>query len=208
MKMKITCALVGFALASFALGHSAVARELAGNLQSGMTYPEARQTLLNRGWRPANVAEGRCVGRPEVCATYPETDDCAGTGLGQCKFLFTDGKGSVLAVVTVGEDPLLVDNSHIEREVTPSEIVQITHGGAVDLSKFTCIPTSGESSLIKRVCFQDTRLSTQPLLLQLKSKWYQHCNVDQPTLAGLLAAPSLGKFYNARIRGNFACLSN
>ncbi|WP_352918437.1 KTSC domain-containing protein [Mesorhizobium sp. M0960] len=42
-------------------------------------------------------------------------------------------------------------------------------------------------------------------MLQLKSKWYQYCNIDQPTLNGLLTASSLGKFYSTRIRDNFAC---
>lgn len=203
--MKIICALIVLALASCAAGGSAVASDLDGNLVNGMTYPEARQTLLSRGWKLASVPKGQCIGRPDVCATYPETDDCAGTGLGQCKFLFTDGKGSVLAVVTIGEDPLLVDSSHIERNATSKEVVEVTHVGAVDLSNFTCLPTSDESSLIKRLCFQDTRFSTQILLLQLKLKWYQYCNVDQPTLEGLLKATSLGKFYSARIRGKFAC---
>lgn len=204
--LKITSALIVLALTSFGAGEPAVAKDLAGNLVSGMTYPEARQTLLSRGWKPATLPKGQCVGRPDVCAAYPETYDCAGTGLGQCKFLFTDERGLVLAVVTVGEDPLLVDSSHIERDAASGEVVQGTHVGAVDLAKFTCLPTSDESSLIKRVCFQDTRFSTQLLLLRLNSKWYQYCNVDQRTFEGLLKAPSLGKFYNARIRGNFACL--
>ncbi|MER8770919.1 hypothetical protein NKH63_19540 [Mesorhizobium sp. M0960] len=45
----------------------------------------------------------------------------------------------MLTVITVGEDPLLVDSSHIEGEAASGEVVEVTHVGAVGLSEFTCL---------------------------------------------------------------------
>jgi hypothetical protein len=73
-----------------------------------MNYAEAREDLLAGGWQairyPWATADARCAGRKEVCDAYPETNSCAGTGLGQCKFVFRDGRGGYLSVVTIGEE--------------------------------------------------------------------------------------------------------
>lgn len=201
-------AFIAFVGTCFAFQHPASAKDLPGNLEEGMQYPQARVALINGGWKPVHFPEGHCVGRSDVCAAYPETDDCAGTGLGQCRFVFSDGKGSSLIVITAGEDPLLVDSSHIEQENAPDEVVQVEYVGPINLSDFTCLPTSDESSFINRICFQDTRFSRQFMLLQLRSKWYQYCNIDENTLVRFLRSSSLGKFYNANIKGKFGCVAD
>lgn len=70
-------------------------------------YETARLSLFIRGWRAApegsNTADQRCFGRPEICAAYPETNQCSGTGVGACQFLFSNEDRKVLAVTTEGE---------------------------------------------------------------------------------------------------------
>jgi hypothetical protein len=37
----------------------------------------------------------------------------------------------------------------------------------------------------------------------LNGTWYHYCEIDQETVSGLLAADSMGRFYNASIKGQF-----
>lgn len=118
---------VSIPLLALAIAHSAVA--LAGpkedafdRLRQGMSYAEARGVLLAGGWQavryPWMTAEARCGFREEICKDYPETNSCAGTGLGQCKFVFRDGRGGYLSVITVGEElpDLAIDAWFLEDE--------------------------------------------------------------------------------------------
>lgn len=71
--------------------------------RKGMPYAAARAELLKRGWTPVNAKAPDCEpGREEVCATYPETQSCAGTGLGLCTFDFRSPSGSLIEIVTHG----------------------------------------------------------------------------------------------------------
>lgn len=97
------------------------------SLRQGMPYAEARETLLGGGWQairyPWMTADARCAGRDEICQAYQETDACAGTGLAQCKFMFRDGQGGYLGVVTIGEEleGLSVDAWFLEDEAPDTE---------------------------------------------------------------------------------------
>ncbi|MEC5383714.1 hypothetical protein VSX64_23480 [Aurantimonas sp. C2-6-R+9] len=92
----ITAAALGFMLAP-------VLADKPVPLRDGDPYSSARRALGAAGWTPARGGQD-CGGREDVCTAYQETEACSGTGLGFCSFVFTDGSGITLRVVTTGED--------------------------------------------------------------------------------------------------------
>ena len=75
-----------------------------------LTYHAARKRLLAAGWKPLrtksandpDVSEGN--GPSFWRRGYSEVEACSGTGLGNCAFLFKDGYGNHLRVITAGEE--------------------------------------------------------------------------------------------------------
>ena len=49
---------------------------------------------------------------------------------------------------------------------------------------------------MKRVCYDK---SQQYMVIDLNGTYYHYCEIDAVTVSELLAAPSLGTYYNARI---------
>jgi KTSC domain len=76
-----------------------------------------------------------------------------------------------------------------------AETVNIKYRGPIDLKPFTC--TNTVSSFVNRVCY-DTK---SYMLILLNNTWYHYCEIDAGTVASLLSAESLGRFYNANIKG-------
>ena len=74
----------------------------------GQPYDAARARVIAAGWVPQDLskedAAQRCGAREAICAAYPETEACAGTGEGQCLFLFTKPGGARARIQTVGEE--------------------------------------------------------------------------------------------------------
>jgi hypothetical protein len=71
--------------------------------RKGTPYAIARATLLARGWSPVKASTSGCEpGREDICAAYPETQSCAGTGFGICTFEFKSRSGSSIEIVTHG----------------------------------------------------------------------------------------------------------
>ena len=72
-------------------------------LRKGMTYKQARPIILKAGWKPdlkgRKNLDDRKV-RSIFDAGYREIEDCSGTGLGHCRYTFTNAQGQVLAVST------------------------------------------------------------------------------------------------------------
>ena len=76
----------------------------------GKSYDAARITL--KGYKPAPNAASRtefCAFAAEACATYPEVENCAGTGKGQCLMVWTKA-GKRLTIVTAFDDPKVIDS--------------------------------------------------------------------------------------------------
>jgi len=70
-------------------------------------YSELRRKLLEAGWQPASNADAdRCEPGDTRCEGRSEMQSCAGTGEGNCLFLWRKGD-AVFAVSTIG-DPALV----------------------------------------------------------------------------------------------------
>jgi hypothetical protein len=73
--------------------------------------------------------------------------------------------------------------------------------GLVDLRHFQCEDVS-RSSFIKRVCYDGRN---QYMVINLNGTYYHYCEIDRGTVSTLLAADSMGRYYNAAIKGNFDC---
>jgi hypothetical protein len=82
-----------------------------------------------------------------------------------------------------------------------SEDVQVKYRGPVSLAPFICEAIT-RSSFIERVCYD---AKNAYMLINLNGTWYHYCEIDQDTVSSLLAAESMGRFYNASIKGNFDC---
>lgn len=74
-------------------------------LQKGIPYKEARQLLLQQGWRPNLQGEPPNLRSLAVRGLYDlgyvEIEDCSGTGEGPCRFRFINDNGDLLFVVTI-----------------------------------------------------------------------------------------------------------
>ncbi len=71
---------------------------------AGLAYGDARQALLDTGWRPqptAECASNMGVGFEKLCQTLPETESCSGDGY--CLFHFSHEPGWVLTITTYGD---------------------------------------------------------------------------------------------------------
>lgn len=79
-----------------------------------------------------------------------------------------------------------------------AETVDVKYRGQVDLKPFACTEIT-RSSFINRVCYDQ---SNQYLIIQLRSVYYHYCELPRAALDALLNAPSMGKYYNANIKGS------
>lgn len=70
-------------------------------------YGAVRENLLAAGWQPFISPDAdKCWEGDRRCQGRPEKQACAGTGVGNCLFLWRKGN-AVLAVFTVGEPPII-----------------------------------------------------------------------------------------------------
>lgn len=82
-----------------------------------------------------------------------------------------------------------------------AESVYVKYRGEVDLKSFDCTAIE-RSSFIKRVCYD--RPSAY-MIISLNGTYYHYCNIDSGTVHNFLTADSMGRFFNASIRGRFDC---
>ncbi|QND70748.1 KTSC domain-containing protein [Tardiphaga robiniae] len=78
-----------------------------------------------------------------------------------------------------------------------SETVDVKYRGPVDLKTFDCRDTP-RSSFIQRVCYDKPKAY---MIINLRGTYYHYCEVPYPIFDALMAAPSMGQFYNVRIKG-------
>ena len=95
--------------ASFFLVLSCSGALAAGDIPpipEGMPYATARGVLIGKNFRPVVSGDrdySRCsAGRQDVCAAYPETIACAGTGSAACRFIFSGPNGASVTLVADG----------------------------------------------------------------------------------------------------------
>jgi hypothetical protein len=82
-----------------------------------------------------------------------------------------------------------------------AETVVVKYRGPVDLTYFECEMTK-RSSFIRQLCYDDT---SSHVVVKLNSTWYEYCGITQTTLNKWMSAGSMGRFYNATIKGNYRC---
>lgn len=63
---------------------------------------------------------------------------------------------------------------------------------------FVCTDTP-RSSFIQRVCYDKAQ---NYMLINLKGTYYHYCELPAATFDSFVAAPSMGQFYNQRIKGS------
>lgn len=82
-----------------------------------------------------------------------------------------------------------------------AESVSVKYRGPVDLAPFAC-STIERSSFIHRVCYDHVNAY---MIVRLNNIYYHYCNIDSGTVDAFLAAASMGRFFNASIKGHFDC---
>jgi hypothetical protein len=85
-----------------------------------------------------------------------------------------------------------------------AETVNVKYRGLVDLKPFACTDTD-RSSFVRQVCFD--KLNSY-MLIKLQNTWYHYCRIPEATVHSLTNAESVGRFYNAQVKGNFHCRLN
>lgn len=111
---KLLSLIVTTAISTVLLSSSVIAQEIPKTLKQGMSYAQTRKALINAGWQAVELSPNRDrFGAMDyiIQLGYNEVESCSGTGMGFCRFNFTDAKGRKLAVVTVnnqqGQKPQL-----------------------------------------------------------------------------------------------------
>ena len=79
-----------------------------------------------------------------------------------------------------------------------AESVYVKYRGPVPLDTFQCA-TIDRSSFVKRVCYDAPQ---QYMVILLKGIYYHYCEVGPGTVYSLLAAESMGRYFNANIKGS------
>lgn len=99
--------VIAFIFLSSSLAFSSFAQGSAiPNFKKSESYKTVRTKLIKAGWKPYNSPEaGPCAEGDERCQGRPEMESCAGTGLGNCKFVWKKASRK-LAIFTVGEVPV------------------------------------------------------------------------------------------------------
>ena len=78
-----------------------------------------------------------------------------------------------------------------------AETIDVKYYGKLDLAPFACTDVS-RSSFINRACYDKAK---RFMVVQLKTTYYPYCEMPATTYEAFLAAPSMGKYYNANIKG-------
>lgn len=75
------------------------------SIANGEPYKSVREKLITAGWKPYISPDAEpCTGSTEACeGRYPETESCAGTGLGQCRFAW-ERAGRLVSISTISDD--------------------------------------------------------------------------------------------------------
>lgn len=75
------------------------------HLKAGDDYKSVRTKMLKAGWRPFHAKDAQACDEGDViCKKRPEMYACAGTGLGECKFLWQK-EGKIIGICTTDDPP-------------------------------------------------------------------------------------------------------
>ena len=82
-----------------------------------------------------------------------------------------------------------------------AETVYVKYRGPVNLSQFKCDWIS-RSSLVKRLCYDKKEAY---VIVNLNGTYYHYCEVPSSVIAAWRNAESMGRFYNANMKGRYDC---
>jgi hypothetical protein len=85
-----------------------------------------------------------------------------------------------------------------------AETVDVKYRGLLDLAPFACADVT-RSSFIRRVCYDKAK---SYMVISLNGTYYHYCSIPGGTVDALMAAPSMGRFFNAEVKGHFDCRLN
>ncbi|PIT03945.1 hypothetical protein TSA1_26620 [Bradyrhizobium nitroreducens] len=78
-----------------------------------------------------------------------------------------------------------------------AETIDVKYYGKLDLAPLACTDIT-RSSFINRACYDKAQ---QFMVVQLRSVYHPYCEMPSASFEAFLNAPSMGKFYNANIKG-------
>ena len=85
------------------------------------------------------------------------------------------------------------------------EAVEVRDRGPIDLGTYECSDIS-RSSIVQRVCYDRAQ---RHLIVAVKGAYDQYCDLPAATFDALMGAPSMGQFFERKIRAApgaaFAC---
>ena len=79
-----------------------------------------------------------------------------------------------------------------------AETVTVKYRGPVPLDSFECAPID-RSSFIQRVCYDALQ---RYMVIRLKGTYSHYCEIGPGDVYSLLAAESMGQYFNANIKGS------
>ena len=82
-----------------------------------------------------------------------------------------------------------------------AETVLVKYRGPADLARMTC-DTITRSSFINRLCYDAKEMY---VVVALDTTYYHYCGVPADVVANWRVADSMGRFYNAQIKGRYDC---
>lgn len=97
------------------------------------------------------------------------------------------------AIVTLASATLTVSAA--------AETVVVKYRGPVDLAPFNCEWVT-RSSLVKRLCYD---AHEEYVIVNLTGTYYHYCEVPPDIVTAWKQADSMGRFYNAQVKGQFDC---
>ena len=95
----------------------------------------------------------------------------------------------VMVLVAIGTSPMYADCAPVKYRET-----------CVELSKLDC--TATQSSFVHQVCYDG---KNEYMVVLLKETRYHYCSIPKEVVMALIQAESVGRFYNANIKGRFGC---
>ena len=78
-----------------------------------------------------------------------------------------------------------------------AEVIDVKYYGKLDLAPLACTDIT-RSSFVNRTCYDKAK---RFMVVQLKSTYYPYCEMPAAAYEAFLAAPSMGKYFNANIKG-------
>src|SRR4030088_2915955 len=85
-----------------------------------------------------------------------------------------------------------------------AETVDVKYRGPLDLAPFPCTDGTG-SSFIRRICFDKAKSN---MVISLNGTYYHYCSIPASTVEALMDANSMGRFFNAQVKGHYDCRIN